>query len=650
MPTPGGLDADGCFSGCCVVDTDDTPTILYTGVRLRSNPDCPDLPPPECDLNLPFVESQLAAVPEDGFGPPDHNYSTWSKLEEPFLACPPPDMGLVGWRDPFIFERKGLEGNGREWGMLLGSGLKDGGGAVMIYRSDKLRGGWRYDGMLCEAENAETGAMWECPLLCQLPTLPEPRRLTNLASLRAAGGLGAYGSSCGGAGPPSGPMSPSKAAGCTLPPLPRKASFTTPGGGAPGGGAPGGGAPANPFVGGGGGGGGPGTGGLGPGGTDREPAAGAAAGAVGTMPPPDEQSGRSLLTEQLGAGKGPGPGSLASTAENAVENGGLYGGGGASGGGWELAYTHFLCVSPDAPTNPVLYWLGNFDAEKTRFLLDTARGPLRLDLGDLLYAPNLLRDDRGRHIMWGWLQERRKVGTYEYAGCLTVPRVLYLRSNALIQEPVEEVLQLRRGECWRASGLQVYPEASTPLEGVAGSALDVTLVLERGTASAAGLLVRSWHAGGEGGAALLYDWERGVLECVFEAGTGDDLATRTELDPEDENQRRVGGAVAGPRLGESLTMRVLLDHSCVEVFLGSGEVLATRVYRGRPPLGADAGLDLVAYGGVARVERIEAWEMGTIWKPTAPEHEREAQSAAMFDAMFDSITSVMPMGSPVAVT
>jgi len=44
---------------------------------------------------------------------------------------------------------------------------------------------------------------------------------------------------------------------------------------------------------------------------------------------------------------------------------------------------------------------------------------------------------------------------------------------------VEEVLQLRQGECWRACGLQVFPESATPLEGVAGSALDVTLVLER---------------------------------------------------------------------------------------------------------------------------------------------------------------------------
>ena len=42
------------------------PTILYTGVRLRSNPDCGPLPPPEQDLQLPFVESQLAAIPEAG--------------------------------------------------------------------------------------------------------------------------------------------------------------------------------------------------------------------------------------------------------------------------------------------------------------------------------------------------------------------------------------------------------------------------------------------------------------------------------------------------------------------------------------------------------------------------------------------------------
>ncbi len=56
-------------AGCCIADSDGTPTIMYTGVRLRSNPDCGPLPPQECDLNLPFIESQLIAVPESGAQP-----------------------------------------------------------------------------------------------------------------------------------------------------------------------------------------------------------------------------------------------------------------------------------------------------------------------------------------------------------------------------------------------------------------------------------------------------------------------------------------------------------------------------------------------------------------------------------------------------
>ena len=66
----------------------------------------------------------------------------------------------------------------------------------------------------------------------------------------------------------------------------------------------------------------------------------------------------------------------------------------------------------------------------------------------------------------------------------------------------------------------------------------------RGTATAAGLLLRSWNAGGEGNTAVLYDWERNVLEAVFEGGAGLDLATQTDLDPDAEAQRRVGGPVS----------------------------------------------------------------------------------------------------------
>lgn len=35
-----------------------------------------------------------------------------------------------------------------------------------------MAAGWRYDGMLCEADDLNYGAMWECPLLIELNTIP----------------------------------------------------------------------------------------------------------------------------------------------------------------------------------------------------------------------------------------------------------------------------------------------------------------------------------------------------------------------------------------------------------------------------------------------------------------------------------------------
>jgi sucrose-6-phosphate hydrolase SacC (GH32 family) len=40
---------------------------------------------------------------------------------------------------------------------------------------------------------------------------------------------------------------------------------------------------------------------------------------------------------------------------------------------------------------------------------------------------------QGRHVLWGWLQERRAAGSYDYSGCMTVPRLLYLEDERLIQ-------------------------------------------------------------------------------------------------------------------------------------------------------------------------------------------------------------------------
>ena len=41
---------------------------------------------------------------------------------------------------------------------------------------------------------------------------------------------------------------------------------------------------------------------------------------------------------------------------------------------------------------------------------------------------------QGRWLLWGWLQERRKVGSYDYSGCMSLPRVLHVtHEGRLIQ-------------------------------------------------------------------------------------------------------------------------------------------------------------------------------------------------------------------------
>lgn len=55
-----------------------------------------------------------------------------------------------------------------------------------------------------------------------------------------------------------------------------------------------------------------------------------------------------------------------------------------------LRQRHMLCVSPDYCVNVPRYWLGEY--ADGRFDLVGADGPHLLDLGDILYAPNLLTD------------------------------------------------------------------------------------------------------------------------------------------------------------------------------------------------------------------------------------------------------------------
>jgi len=154
-PTPGGPDADGCFSGTAVV-RDGVPTFIYTGV----------VSAPEDQATLrdgahSFKESQCYATSTDT------ELRTWTKRAMPVIAEPPKDLQVTGFRDPSPWQDK--DG----WYIAVGSGIKGKGGAVLLYKSGDLQN-WEYRHLLCGGDSngtanasvnnpVDSGDMWECP-------------------------------------------------------------------------------------------------------------------------------------------------------------------------------------------------------------------------------------------------------------------------------------------------------------------------------------------------------------------------------------------------------------------------------------------------------------------------------------------------------
>jgi beta-fructofuranosidase len=135
-PTPGGPDAEGCWSGCAV-DNKGVPTLIYTGIH----------PQVVC----------LATGSDD--------LVHWEKHPaNPVIAAPPAELGMRSggqFRDPFVSRVD------RSWQMVIGSRIEGQGGLVLRYRSDDLLH-WEYMGVLQQGDTTQTnpfwtGTMWECP-------------------------------------------------------------------------------------------------------------------------------------------------------------------------------------------------------------------------------------------------------------------------------------------------------------------------------------------------------------------------------------------------------------------------------------------------------------------------------------------------------
>jgi len=131
-PTPGSIDACGCWTGS-VIRGPDKFYLFYTAISRL----------------LPLTQTQAVATSDD--------LVHWKKSPAPVIAGPPPGFGEC-FRDPQVWR----DDSTGDYNMIIGSEQLNGvGGAALLYRSSDLAG-WRYIGTLFLGTR-QTGHDFECP-------------------------------------------------------------------------------------------------------------------------------------------------------------------------------------------------------------------------------------------------------------------------------------------------------------------------------------------------------------------------------------------------------------------------------------------------------------------------------------------------------
>lgn len=188
-----------------------------------------------------------------------------------------------------------------------------------------------------------------------------------------------------------------------------------------------------------------------------------------------------------------------------------------------------------------------------------------LDRGFDFYAPQTFLDESGRRILIGWMgipdaDYTNPTTAFGWQHALTIPRQLHVRENRLIQQPLDELCQLRNGVCTYSFAPETKAvQWERPGAGADGTkALCYEADLTFFACDSMQLVLRK-------GVSLTY--KEGVLKLdLGQCGSG-----------------RTTRSVAVPRLEK---LQIFSDTSSLELFVNDGaEVFTTRVYGHEAALG-----------------------------------------------------------------
>jgi sucrose-6-phosphate hydrolase SacC (GH32 family) len=247
--------------------------------------------------------------------------------------------------------------------------------------------------------------------------------------------------------------------------------------------------------------------------------------------------------------------------------------------------------------------------------------------GGQLGGPRTLLDGTGRRILFDWVRELRdedRARASGWAGVMSLPKVLTPADDGALRiEPVPELAALRLNRRVRRN-IELAADSEVRLHDVRGDCLELCVVIEPEDALEVGVKVRCSDDGAEQ-TAVSYDRTAGKLRVDISRSTLDgsiryyrynnlNIERNAEaLQRLPEKERLVGAQEAPFKLagGETLELRIFLDHSMLEVFANDRQCVTQRIY---PTLPDSLDVTLFARGGGATVRSVEAWDM-------APAHD-----------------------------
>ncbi|GAC1349828.1 MAG: glycoside hydrolase family 32 protein [Ktedonobacteraceae bacterium] len=244
-----------------------------------------------------------------------------------------------------------------------------------------------------------------------------------------------------------------------------------------------------------------------------------------------------------------------------------------------------------------LYVTGAFQDEQ--FL---PRTQAILVYGGYFYAPQVLRDDQGRSVMWGWLMEGRSQSLSQeagWAGVMSLPIIVApLPGGGLSFEPAPELTTLREKQ-WHYEGVELSEARNSLHDDIRDDRLEMLAEFEPGQQCDFGVKLRCSPDGQEQ-TRVMYESESQQISIERE---------QSSVNPEVD--RGDCSVVVEADAGELLTLHIFLDRSVLEVFVNGRCYLASRIY---PQRRDSLGLELFARKGRVRVRSLDIWRLASIWK------------------------------------